>query len=72
MEVNDGTAEYNDRHDRNSFFYDLAKAAVTGPDNSCTVSAGGFATDWSALEKSELRVDPLGALGPVDFLLGGK
>jgi NAD(P)-dependent dehydrogenase (short-subunit alcohol dehydrogenase family) len=28
IEVNDGTAEYNDRHYRNSFFYDLAKAAV--------------------------------------------
>jgi NAD(P)-dependent dehydrogenase (short-subunit alcohol dehydrogenase family) len=28
VEVNDGTAEYNDRHYRNSFFYDLAKAAV--------------------------------------------
>jgi NAD(P)-dependent dehydrogenase (short-subunit alcohol dehydrogenase family) len=29
VEVNDGTAEYNDRNYRNSFFYDLAKAAVT-------------------------------------------
>jgi NAD(P)-dependent dehydrogenase (short-subunit alcohol dehydrogenase family) len=28
VEVNDGTAEYNDTHYRNSFFYDLAKAAV--------------------------------------------
>jgi NAD(P)-dependent dehydrogenase (short-subunit alcohol dehydrogenase family) len=28
VEVNDGTAEYNDHHYRNSFFYDLAKAAV--------------------------------------------
>ena len=28
VEVNDGTAEYNDSHYRNSFFYDLAKAAV--------------------------------------------
>jgi NAD(P)-dependent dehydrogenase (short-subunit alcohol dehydrogenase family) len=28
VEVNDGTNEYNDRHYRNSFFYDLAKAAV--------------------------------------------
>ena len=28
IEVNDGTAEYNDSHYRNSFFYDLAKAAV--------------------------------------------
>ncbi len=28
VEVNDGTAEYNDRRYRNSFFYDLAKAAV--------------------------------------------
>lgn len=28
IEVNDGTAEYNDTHYRNSFFYDLAKAAV--------------------------------------------
>jgi NAD(P)-dependent dehydrogenase (short-subunit alcohol dehydrogenase family) len=26
--VNDGTAEYNGAHYRNSFFYDLAKAAV--------------------------------------------
>jgi NAD(P)-dependent dehydrogenase (short-subunit alcohol dehydrogenase family) len=29
IEVNDGTAEYNERTYRNSFFYDLAKAAVT-------------------------------------------
>jgi NAD(P)-dependent dehydrogenase (short-subunit alcohol dehydrogenase family) len=29
IEVNDGTAEYNDTHYRNSFFYDLTKAAVT-------------------------------------------
>ena len=28
VEVNDGTAEYNDATYRNSFFYDLAKAAV--------------------------------------------
>jgi NAD(P)-dependent dehydrogenase (short-subunit alcohol dehydrogenase family) len=28
IEVNDGTAEYNGTHYRNSFFYDLAKAAV--------------------------------------------
>lgn len=28
IEVNDGTAEYNGAHYRNSFFYDLAKAAV--------------------------------------------
>jgi NAD(P)-dependent dehydrogenase (short-subunit alcohol dehydrogenase family) len=28
VEVNDGTAEYNDTNYRNSFFYDLAKAAV--------------------------------------------
>jgi NAD(P)-dependent dehydrogenase (short-subunit alcohol dehydrogenase family) len=28
VEVNDGTAEYNDNNYRNSFFYDLAKAAV--------------------------------------------
>ena len=28
VEVNDGTAEYNDTHYRNSFFYDLAKSAV--------------------------------------------
>jgi len=28
VEVNDGTAEYNDVNYRNSFFYDLAKAAV--------------------------------------------
>jgi NAD(P)-dependent dehydrogenase (short-subunit alcohol dehydrogenase family) len=28
IEVNDGTAEYNATHYRNSFFYDLAKAAV--------------------------------------------
>lgn len=28
VEVNDGTAEYNETHYRNSFFYDLAKAAV--------------------------------------------
>jgi NAD(P)-dependent dehydrogenase (short-subunit alcohol dehydrogenase family) len=28
IEVNDGTAEYNGSHYRNSFFYDLAKAAV--------------------------------------------
>ncbi len=28
VEVNDGTAEYNERHYRNSFFYDLSKAAV--------------------------------------------
>jgi NAD(P)-dependent dehydrogenase (short-subunit alcohol dehydrogenase family) len=28
VEVNDGTAEYNGRNYRNSFFYDLAKAAV--------------------------------------------
>jgi len=28
VEVNDGTAEYNGFHYRNSFFYDLAKAAV--------------------------------------------
>jgi len=28
VEVNDGTAEYNGGHYRNSFFYDLAKAAV--------------------------------------------
>jgi len=28
VEVNDGTAEYNERHYRNSFFYDLTKAAV--------------------------------------------
>jgi NAD(P)-dependent dehydrogenase (short-subunit alcohol dehydrogenase family) len=28
IEVNDGTAEYNASHYRNSFFYDLAKAAV--------------------------------------------
>lgn len=28
VEVNDGTAEYNSSHYRNSFFYDLAKAAV--------------------------------------------
>jgi NAD(P)-dependent dehydrogenase (short-subunit alcohol dehydrogenase family) len=28
VEVNDGTAEYNASHYRNSFFYDLAKAAV--------------------------------------------
>lgn len=28
VEVNDGTAEYNGSHYRNSFFYDLAKAAV--------------------------------------------
>jgi NAD(P)-dependent dehydrogenase (short-subunit alcohol dehydrogenase family) len=29
VEVNDGTAEYNGANYRNSFFYDLAKAAVT-------------------------------------------
>lgn len=29
VEVNDGTAEYNGNNYRNSFFYDLAKAAVT-------------------------------------------
>ena len=29
IEVNDGTAEYNGANYRNSFFYDLAKAAVT-------------------------------------------
>ncbi|MGH8249817.1 MAG: SDR family oxidoreductase [Steroidobacteraceae bacterium] len=29
VEVNDGTAEYNGSNYRNSFFYDLAKAAVT-------------------------------------------
>jgi NAD(P)-dependent dehydrogenase (short-subunit alcohol dehydrogenase family) len=28
VEINDGTAEYNDRIYRNSFFYDLAKAGV--------------------------------------------
>lgn len=28
IEVNDGTAEYNERNYRNSFFYDLSKAAV--------------------------------------------
>lgn len=28
VEVNDGTSEYNGSHYRNSFFYDLAKAAV--------------------------------------------
>ncbi|HKO93101.1 MAG TPA: SDR family oxidoreductase [Polyangiaceae bacterium] len=28
IEINDGTAEYNERTYRNSFFYDLAKAAV--------------------------------------------
>jgi NAD(P)-dependent dehydrogenase (short-subunit alcohol dehydrogenase family) len=28
VEVNDGTAEYNETHYRNSFFYDLTKAAV--------------------------------------------
>lgn len=28
VEVNDGTAEYNEGHYRNSFFYDLTKAAV--------------------------------------------
>ena len=28
VEVNDGTAEYNEAHYRNSFFYDLAKASV--------------------------------------------
>jgi NAD(P)-dependent dehydrogenase (short-subunit alcohol dehydrogenase family) len=28
VEVNDGTAEYNDKTYRNSFFYDLAKAGV--------------------------------------------
>jgi NAD(P)-dependent dehydrogenase (short-subunit alcohol dehydrogenase family) len=28
VEVNDGTAEYNETHYRNSFFYDLAKASV--------------------------------------------
>jgi NAD(P)-dependent dehydrogenase (short-subunit alcohol dehydrogenase family) len=28
VEINDGTAEYNDRTYRNSFFYDLAKAGV--------------------------------------------
>jgi NAD(P)-dependent dehydrogenase (short-subunit alcohol dehydrogenase family) len=28
VEVNDGTAEYNEVNYRNSFFYDLAKAAV--------------------------------------------
>jgi NAD(P)-dependent dehydrogenase (short-subunit alcohol dehydrogenase family) len=28
VEVNDGTAEYNGSHYRNSFFYDLTKAAV--------------------------------------------
>lgn len=28
VEINDGTVEYNDTHYRNSFFYDLAKAAV--------------------------------------------
>lgn len=28
VEVNDGTSEYNGAHYRNSFFYDLAKAAV--------------------------------------------
>lgn len=28
VEVNDGTAEYNQQHYRNSFFYDLAKAGV--------------------------------------------
>jgi NAD(P)-dependent dehydrogenase (short-subunit alcohol dehydrogenase family) len=28
VEVNDGTAEYNESHYRNSFFYDLPKAAV--------------------------------------------
>ncbi|WKB55292.1 SDR family oxidoreductase [Eleftheria terrae] len=28
VEVNDGTADYNSSHYRNSFFYDLAKAAV--------------------------------------------
>ena len=28
VEVNDGTADYNGSHYRNSFFYDLAKAAV--------------------------------------------
>ncbi len=28
VEVNDGTADYNERNYRNSFFYDLAKAAV--------------------------------------------
>ena len=28
VEINDGTAEYNDANYRNSFFYDLAKAAV--------------------------------------------
>ena len=28
VEVNDGTAEYNETHYRNTFFYDLAKAAV--------------------------------------------
>jgi NAD(P)-dependent dehydrogenase (short-subunit alcohol dehydrogenase family) len=28
IEVNDGTAEYNDANYRNSFFYDLSKAAV--------------------------------------------
>ena len=28
IEVNDGTDEYNERHYRNSFFYDLTKAAV--------------------------------------------
>jgi len=28
VEVNDGTAEYNDANYRNSFFYDLTKAAV--------------------------------------------
>ena len=28
VEVNDGTAEYNGGHYRNSFFYDLSKAAV--------------------------------------------
>jgi NAD(P)-dependent dehydrogenase (short-subunit alcohol dehydrogenase family) len=28
VEINDGTAEYNDANYRNSFFYDLSKAAV--------------------------------------------
>ncbi len=31
VEVNDGTDEYNEVNYRNSFFYDLAKAAVRLP-----------------------------------------
>ncbi|MDO9443066.1 MAG: SDR family oxidoreductase, partial [Beijerinckiaceae bacterium] len=59
VEVNDGTAEYNDTHYRNSFFYDLAKSAVLRMGFSLGHELGGRGATAVSLTPGWLRSEAM-------------